>query len=49
MDNSSSILIVFCWFFLCIALGDTDLSFSLTSIPKANADEGGITQAVYMK
>ena len=46
MSNFSSILIVFSQFFICIALGDVDLCFSLIFVPKANDDEGGITQAV---
>jgi len=46
MSNFSSILIVFSQFFTCIALGDADLRFSSIFVPKANDDEGGITQAV---
>ena len=40
-----AILIVFRRFFTCIALGDVDLRFSLTFLPKVNDDERGITRA----
>jgi hypothetical protein len=45
MSNFSPVLIVFHCFCTCIALGDTDLHFSLIFIPKANDDKGGITRA----
>jgi len=43
MSNFSSILIVFHQFFICTALGDADLCFSLMFVPKANDDDEGIT------
>jgi hypothetical protein len=42
-SNFSSLLIVFLGFFTWIALGDVLLRLSLLFLPKANADEGGIT------
>jgi hypothetical protein len=48
MSNFSAVLIVFCQFFMCIALGDVDLRFSRICVPQSNDDDdddGGITGA----
>ena len=44
-SNFSSILIVFCQFFIWIALGDADLRFSLIWVTKTNAVQGETTSA----
>ena len=42
-SNSSLVLIIFCQCFTWIALGDVDLRFSLSLLPKVNGVEEEIT------
>ena len=46
--NFCWIMIVFCWFFTWIGLGDVDLCLSLILVTKTNAVAGGTTSAAWL-
>jgi len=48
MSNFSSVQMVFCWFFIWIAVGIVDLHFlSFFLVTKANGLEGGTASAAW--
>ena len=46
MSNFPLVLMVFCWFFICITLGNVDLHSSSIFVQTTNAEEMAVKQAV---